>query len=143
MISRTLLVVPAVLLALTASACGSEPEAAPLPSAADARTAACRGYVLTVGDRDASAITTLRDGAGFADPDATAEALAPLRAAAVDAALAPGLSEADFALFRAVADEVDDLQAAVDIDQEGVGTLAPSTIDALDAAARAVRTRCA
>jgi len=103
--SRTAAV--AALLALPLAACGASPV---VPSADEAHTMACRGYVLTVGKEDTAHVKKLIDDAGYLDDDLNADpTLAKVRTAAASAGSTAGLSETDFARFRSLVEKLDGL----------------------------------
>ena len=105
--SRTTAV--AALLALPLAACGASPV---VPTADEAHTMACRGYVLTVGSDDAAHVKQIIDQATYLDDGIDADpVLAKIRAAAASAGSTAGLSETDFARFRTLVVKLDALNA--------------------------------
>ena len=88
---------------------------------------ACRGYVLTVGNDDISA-----------DPY-----LVKVRSAAASAGSTAGLSDNDFARFRAVVEKIDALTAQQKILDDGTTTGLPvTTLARLSKAVTAVHALC-
>ncbi|RNL62590.1 hypothetical protein EFK50_12570 [Nocardioides marmoriginsengisoli] len=130
---------PRVLLltvtALAVSSCGAE--SAPIPSPEDARTAACRGYVLQIGDDDLTLLKGMRDDASYGTSNDYSEGLGQVHAAAVTAGLAAGLSDADFQLFRVLAESTGAVGRAGPDQADGV-----KAITAFDKAVNAVHRRC-
>ena len=123
------------------TACGTDE--APLPSAEQARAAACRGYVLDVGDVDVAKAKELMAAAGpGVDADSTNDALAPVRVAAVTAGRTAGLSDADFALFRAVVESVDAIRAGILFLDDGSTSLGAAPIAQFQKDVGAVHKRC-
>jgi len=131
----------AVLLAVALTGCGSG--GADLPSGAQARTAACRGYELTVGDTDVAAgqVAMAQAGPG-ADIDGIRTSLAPVRAAAVSAGTTAGLGTHDFALFRALVKAVDAINGGGTVLDDGSTSLSAAVIAKFQAAATAVHKTC-
>jgi len=131
----------AVLLAVALTGCGSG--GADLPSASQARTAACRGYELTVGGADVAAGQGAMVQAGVgADIDGIRTSLAPVRAAAVSAGTTAGLGTHDFALFRAVVRTVDAIDGGAKVLDDGSTSLSTALIAKYQAAATAVHKTC-
>ncbi|MFL6108925.1 MAG: hypothetical protein ACJ716_10360 [Marmoricola sp.] len=130
-----LLVLPLAVL----TACGSDP----VPSAREAHTMACRGYVLTIGNTDATHAKELVD----AGPDSTDginsdEVLAKVRGAAASAGVTAGLSDDDFARFRTLVQVIDGLPGKVQDLDDGSRVLSAADLDALTRAVAAVHKLC-
>lgn len=129
------------LLVLPLAACGSNV----VPSSGEAHTMACRGYVLTVGNDDkahvADLISQVSDGGSddiSADP-----VLLKVRGAAASAGSTAGLSDDDFARFRALVEKIDGLTAQQKVLDDGTTTGLPVTsLARLSKAVNAVHKLC-
>ena len=128
---------PFLLLPLVA--CGSKV----LPSADEAHTMACRGYVLAIGATDLEHVKELIAQAPYSGDDVAADTvLAKVRQAAVAAGTSPGLSAADFSRFRAVVEAMDGAAAGVKTGDDGTTTLDAAAILPLQKAVAAVHRLC-
>ena len=136
-LSRVLPLVVLPVLALTA--CGSQD--APVPSADDALTAACRGYVLSVGDSDLAKAKELIASVPYAT-DGDDPVLEGVRAAAAEGGRSPGLATADFERFRALVAGIDAMGASTSVDAEGNQTIGIKQVLAFQRAAETVHKRC-
>jgi len=129
------------LLVLPLAACGSNV----VPSSGEAHTMACRGYVLSVGNDDkahvADLISHVSDGGS---DDITADPiLLKVRGAAASAGSTSGLSDGDFARFRALVEKIDALSVQQKILDDGTATALPVTALAhLSTAVTAVHKLC-
>ena len=131
----------AVLLAAALTGCGSG--GADLPSSSQARTAACRGYELTVGDADVAAGKDAMVQAGpGADIDGIRQSLAPLRTAAVSAGTTIGLGTHDFALFRDLVKAVDAIDGGGTVLDDGSTSLSTAVVARFQAAVTAIHRSC-
>ncbi|HET6167395.1 MAG TPA: hypothetical protein VFE07_11260 [Marmoricola sp.] len=131
----------ALLLAVALTGCGSS--GADLPSASQARTAACRGYELTVGDTDLAAGKNAMAQTGTGpDIEGIRASLAPVRVAAVSAGTTTGLGANDFALFRAVVRTVDVISEGGTVLDDGSTILSTASVAKFQAAADAVHKTC-
>jgi hypothetical protein len=96
-----------------------------------------------VGDTDVAAGKAALAQAGpGADVDAIHVHLVPVRAAAVAAGTTAGLSEKDFALFRAVVSAVDATDAGATLLDDGTTSLPEAVIVKFQTAVTAVHKRC-
>ena len=127
----------AVLVLLALSACGSN---SPVPSSDQAITAACRGYVLSVGDADLAKAKELIASVPYSgDGD---DVLNGIQAAAVEAGRGAGLSDKDFALFRAEVEALNRITGSATVDDQGNPTVGIKQVLAFQKAAEAVHKRC-
>ena len=115
-----------------------------MPSEDQARTAACRGYILDVGHDDVDEAKELvtQAGPGFDSEGGANIKLTPVRAAAVVAGRTAGLSKKDFNRFRAVAEAVDGVGAGAVVLDDGTSTLSVAKIAPFQRAATAVHKLC-
>ena len=137
--TRALLLLP--LLALIVSGCGSS---SVVPSKDEAHTMACRGYVLTIGSEDKTHVDDLVSQAPYeGDSFRDDSILGKMRAAAVTAGSTAGLSDGDYAVFRSVVENVDELAVGQKVLDDGsTMSVTATAMAALDKAVAAVHKLC-
>src|SRR5690349_16753825 len=100
--TRVILLLPLAVL----TACGSSV----VPSADQAHTMACRGYVLAVGNGDTKHVKELIAESPYStDQEQSDTVLAKMRTAAVSSGATAGLSDGDFQRFRKIVEGIDGL----------------------------------
>ena len=121
------------LLALPLVGCGSNV----IPSSGEAHDIACRGYVLTVGNDDRAHVADLISTAQDQGNDVTTDAaLGKIRGAAATAGSSPGLSDRDYALFRAVVERIDAVAGSQKVLDDG--TTMSTSVTSLTSLSKAV-----
>ncbi|RNL78353.1 hypothetical protein EFL95_04410 [Nocardioides marmorisolisilvae] len=124
---------------LPLAACGSNV----VPSSGEAHTMACRGYVLSVGDADTRhAKELLAEAPTDGDGIESDTVLVKVRGAAVTAGQTPGLSDDDFARFRALVEVVAGLPGKIKDLDDGTRVLGSADLVALTKAVAAVHKLC-